>query len=286
MPRVNEPTLLAVDTIVQGAGALLLGVVVLRLIRSGRARNPLAGLTAVGGPGLLHVALVLASFYVLVLFGAQLGRLDPQAAAASGSQTWHLARLLEDAARLAAAALAVVLLRRHPCFPSAARRRNPLRLAGLGLVTTLIMLPVCYAQLESGKLVWHWLAPRVEPPVHPVLVALTRSQWGAWGAVHLSLTAIVVVPLAEELFFRGLLLGALWRQLGRAWPAIAISAAAFGLVHSAQPQDVLPLVSMGLILGYVRLRYRSLAVCVVAHALFNARTMILVLLAPQLVQGW
>ncbi len=43
-----------------------------------------------------------------------------------------------------------------------------------------------------------------------------------------------------------------------------------------------PLVTMGVVLGYVRLRCGTLWPCVVMHALFNARTMAFALLAPEL----
>jgi membrane protease YdiL (CAAX protease family) len=44
-------------------------------------------------------------------------------------------------------------------------------------------------------------------------------------------------------------------------------------------------VTMGVILGYVRVRYRSLPACILIHALFNARTMVLVLLNPEMVRS-
>ena len=105
--------------------------------------------------------------------------------------------------------------------------------------------------------------------------------------VQLSLSAVVVAPIAEEVFFRGLLLPALWRQLGNVWVAVVLSGAAFGAIHVQLPQSVVPLITMGVILGYVRVHYRSLTACVLVHGLFNARTMTLVLLNPEMVQsGW
>jgi membrane protease YdiL (CAAX protease family) len=44
---------------------------------------------------------------------------------------------------------------------------------------------------------------------------------------------------------------------------------------------------MGVILGYVRVRYRSLTACILIHALFNGRTMLFAWLNPELVRsGW
>ena len=42
---------------------------------------------------------------------------------------------------------------------------------------------------------------------------------------------------------------------------------------------------MGVILGYVRLRYRSLPACILVHALFNARTMVFALLNSEMVRS-
>lgn len=288
MPLVNELTLLLIDTAFQSVGAILLALVLTGLIRSGRWHDPLAELEfGGGGPTLVHVAVVLATFYALLVLGVRSVGIDPEAARVSGSHEWHVGRCVEDGAKLIACALVVFLLHRYPSFGAPRRRLAPLRLVLVSVVTTLIILPVSYLQLEMGKIVWRWLDPGAVQPVHVVLQALERSEWGIWGSVHLSVAALVIVPLVEELFFRGLLLQALWRQLGHAWLAIALSGVAFGLIHNPQPQDVLPLITMGVILGYVRMRYQSLAVCVGAHALFNARTVVLVLLNPELSRsGW
>ncbi len=97
--------------------------------------------------------------------------------------------------------------------------------------------------------------------------------------------AAVVAPLTEELFFRGVLLQAVCYHVRHAWAAIGLSALAFGLAH-AQPQDILPLISLGVILGWLRLRSGALWPCVLLHMLFNVRTLVFVLLAPELLTEW
>jgi membrane protease YdiL (CAAX protease family) len=92
--------------------------------------------------------------------------------------------------------------------------------------------------------------------------------------------ALVVAPIAEEVYFRGLILGGLLQSTRLPWVSIALSAAVFGAVHAAQPQVVAPIVTLGLILGYVRVRMNSLRLCIAIHALFNGRTMALILLDP------
>jgi membrane protease YdiL (CAAX protease family) len=88
-------------------------------------------------------------------------------------------------------------------------------------------------------------------------------------------SVVVVGPLAEELLYRVLLQGCVQSQMAL-WPAIVFSSAIFCLVH--QPTDMLPLVPLALILGYIYYRRRSYLAVVVAHALFNAMNIALALL--------
>jgi len=266
------------------AGMLACGGVALWLARFGRWRNPLADVPAlVGGPTVVGVALAaLACFGLPQLVTAWLGR-ERLAAAAPGTSLWHQIVLAQQALEVLAIMLMVVLLTRTSSAAPVGRRLRPLRCAGLCAVAWLAFLPVGALQLEMGRIVWRWLYPDMPPPVHDVLRALAQSQWGLWGTVQLVVGAVVIAPFVEELFFRGLLLGAIHSHLRRAWLAITASAVAFAVVH-AQPQDVLPLFTMGVLLGYLRLRCGVLWPCVLFHAVFNMRTVALVILAPELLQ--
>jgi membrane protease YdiL (CAAX protease family) len=89
----------------------------------------------------------------------------------------------------------------------------------------------------------------------------------------------VVAPIAEELFFRGFIFGALRRwhipiaghDLGT-WAAAAVTAVLFGLVHagSASPQYLVPLGIFGFILCLVRWRTGSLYPCMALHSVNNS----------------
>ncbi len=284
MPPVDESTLLLIDTAVRSGGALVLAAALMHLIRRGQWRNPLTQLDFTGrGPGLAHLLGVFVGFYALLFIMGRSAGLDPKAVQISGSGQWHIARCIEDGAKLIACGLILAILHTHRSFRADTGPRLRVQgLASVSLGAVLIILAVAYLQLQAGQIVWRWLEPDAQPPVHTVLTALESTSWGPWGVVQLSIAAVVVAPLAEELFFRGLLLQAVWRYLGHAWLAIVLSGLAFGFIHKEQPQDVLPLVTMGVILGYVRVRYRSLTACVLTHALFNARTMAFVLLNPEM----
>lgn len=93
--------------------------------------------------------------------------------------------------------------------------------------------------------------------------------------VALSTIAVVVAPLVEELFFRGLLQRSLEVSLPP-WLAIATTSAVFGLAHVDPARGwsnvsvVVATGSGGAIFGMVARSFRRLGPAIVAHSLFNA----------------
>jgi len=233
-----------------------------------------------------HVFGVLAA-YLFLLVLLKLIVIDAQAPWVRGSHDWHLAQCVDVGAKLGAGLLMVLILHHYRLFGGQrfARRLGVGRSLLVAVVAVMIIMPVAYLQLRMGQVIWDWLEPSATPPIHAVLEALENSAWGGWGTVQVAIAAVIVAPLAEELFFRGVLLQSIASALHHAWLAILLSAVAFGLIHYGQPQDVLPLVTMGVILGYVRVRYGSLSACVLIHALFNARTIAFALLNPETVRS-
>jgi membrane protease YdiL (CAAX protease family) len=105
------------------------------------------------------------------------------------------------------------------------------------------------------------------PPVSEG-VDLTRV-FGS-GIVGIVATVAVVAlagPLIEEVLLRGVVLSAVARTTG-AWPAIILCAAAFALLH-ASLWSLLPLTVLGIGLGWLAVRSRSLWPAVAAHVLYN-----------------
>jgi uncharacterized protein len=94
----------------------------------------------------------------------------------------------------------------------------------------------------------------------------------------LLLSAVVVAPLAEEVFFRGMLFQALRDRLGR-WGAILLSAVVFAGAHVvAEPSGVggalvfAMILPLGVYLAWLFERRGSLAAVIGVHAAFNALT--------------
>lgn len=92
------------------------------------------------------------------------------------------------------------------------------------------------------------------------------------GLVLLAVCIIVGAPLAEEIFFRGLLQRTLARRYGPTW-AVAGSSLLFGITHFQLL--LLPgLAAFGLVLGLLAQRTGRLGAPLVAHMAFNAVTVI------------
>lgn len=148
---------------------------------------------------------------------------------------------------------------------------------GFALLWLYARLRRCRAGLEFGHRGWgtpirllngYLLIWCITIALEPLSELLPGDQSALGGGGWLLLSAVVLAPLFEEVVFRGYVAGSLRRSYGAlvAWIG---SAVAFGLVHLI-PSVVLSATLMGLVLGYFALRYRSLWLSIVLHAMNNA----------------
>jgi membrane protease YdiL (CAAX protease family) len=139
----------------------------------------------------------------------------------------------------------------------------------LGIASQLLLIPLVYVPIQ-------WLFGHRD--VSGQAQQLIDQAHGAGPLALLAVVLIVGAPVAEELFFRGLLLRSLQRRFSSsahadAW-AIAGSSVAFGLAHFELLQ--LPgLVLFGAVLGILAVRTGRLGPGIWAHAAFNAVTVLL-----------
>ncbi len=118
------------------------------------------------------------------------------------------------------------------------------------------------AGVASSAVAWAYVHLSSPTPVAPPLQS-GKLEWGlALGAI------VIVAPLVEERFFRGWLQPALEKALGsrRSWAPL-LTALAFAAAHPAF--SFVPVLVLGLLNGFIMLRYRSLSACMLAHALHN-----------------
>jgi membrane protease YdiL (CAAX protease family) len=94
--------------------------------------------------------------------------------------------------------------------------------------------------------------------------------------IPIILLAVVIAPVAEELAFRGYLYGVIKRYFG-AVPALVLSGILFALIHLNLP-SFFPLLVLASVFALAYELSGSLLVPMTMHALFNALSLILVLL--------
>jgi membrane protease YdiL (CAAX protease family) len=91
----------------------------------------------------------------------------------------------------------------------------------------------------------------------------------------LLLAGALVAPVCEEVFFRGFLLPGIARSMA-VWLAIIVSSLLFGVAH-ADLGTLAPLVVIGLLLGLVRYKTRSLWPSIFLHTLNNTAALLALL---------
>lgn len=162
-------------------------------------------------------------------------------------------------------------IRRFWFAESGARFRTSLILT---IVLTIVAVGLCPTVRDAAVSVILRLAPDYVFAPHPTIEALQGTAQPIGVIIALWAAAIVVAPVSEELFFRGLLQTFLVRLLHSRWLAMGVASFIFGAVHFQQPQAVPALVLLGLLMGYAYERTGSLLPAILIHALFNLKTLI------------
>jgi membrane protease YdiL (CAAX protease family) len=174
--------------------------------------------------------------------------------------------ILVGSLSLSAATIAwVAFLHRGAFAALGLRTRRPVGDVAIGILVGVLSYPLIV--LVLGAILYTLLSllagERVIPPRQEILPGRPDQLEVAIGAV----SAILVAPVAEELFFRGFLFGALRRRFRLGIAAVA-SAVPFALVHFYLL--LMPLLfAFGIVLAYIYERRGSLFASMAAHAAFN-----------------
>jgi len=143
--------------------------------------------------------------------------------------------------------------------------------AGVGLASTIATALVSSLLLTRGE----------QESLESIATKTVDRAHGAVPVALLFVALCVVTPVAEEVFFRGLLLRSLHRTVGIV-VALPLMGGIFGLLHfptEPMPGKVL-LVQLGVLslfgmaLGVLAHRTGRLGAAIAAHALFNAVTVV------------
>jgi membrane protease YdiL (CAAX protease family) len=147
----------------------------------------------------------------------------------------------------------------------------------IGAIAMFVIVTPLASALENAL---HFKSPEA------AIAAFTNTT--GWQKIVFAIFGIVLAPLFEEAVFRWTLFNALRKWWGL-WPGAIISSALFGLAHAQAPFTpamvaciCLPLAVGGLILCMVYARTNNAWASVLTHGTFNALSLILLLLFPQL----
>lgn len=134
----------------------------------------------------------------------------------------------------------------------------------IGLASQIVLLPVIYWLLQ--RLTDRDIFRELREPAEEL-----TNRAGTDGAFFLLAVLLIVgAPLAEEIFYRGMLFVAL-----RARTTVAVTIVVSGIVFAVAhllPLLIPGLAAFGMVLAWVRARTGRLGMAVVAHATFNAVT--------------
>jgi membrane protease YdiL (CAAX protease family) len=147
-----------------------------------------------------------------------------------------------------------------------------------GAVTLITVMPLIFTALQATLLIGQWLmGPDFAMDQHAALAALSDfPQW--WMQAVIILNAVLVVPVFEEVLFRGLLQSTLTAHLGRPWLSILAVSILFSMMHP-YPTHLPALMVLSLGLGYTYEKSGSLLRPIWMHILFNGTNITLALLA-------
>ncbi|MFI5356947.1 MAG: CPBP family intramembrane glutamic endopeptidase [Opitutales bacterium] len=140
-----------------------------------------------------------------------------------------------------------------------------------GVTTVLIALPV----LATVGLAWQRLFQALGIPLEDQdLIGIFLNTKSPTLLGLMIILAVVLAPVTEELIFRAGLFRYLRTRLPR-WAALLLPALLFAALH-ANLASFAPLTVLGLILALAYERTGNIAVPMIAHALFNLNTILLI----------
>jgi uncharacterized protein len=158
--------------------------------------------------------------------------------------------------------------------------RPPVRHALRGGVATFL---VSFPFVAATLFIWGLFLTRMGlPDEKQELVSILENNHSALLRGSFAVVALVLVPVTEEVLFRGCLFRFFRERIPR-WAAIASTSVLFGALHvqwwdhmSGLP-SFLPLVVLAAFFCVAYERTGTLAAPIIAHALFNLNTFVLVL---------
>ncbi|MFT5196399.1 MAG: membrane protease YdiL (CAAX protease family) [Cellvibrionaceae bacterium] len=138
---------------------------------------------------------------------------------------------------------------------------------GLGVAGTVVRMGIGFVLLEQF--------PALEAGAEELSKMFVFEQ--SWQMVVVGLAATFIVPIYEEIFFRGVLHNGAANRLG-VWGATLVSSTLFGLFHGF-PIQIITAFLFGLIVGWLYEKTNSLWPVIICHLTNNGIVMGLTLIS-------
>lgn len=205
--------------------------------------------------------LMITILFIVLYIGSQVGLVLVLGLDADPFQL-TIGSLLLTALATMVSMLGVNLLRKRHSFSalglgSVSRRWINISI-GIGIAAAIIRSGLIYALIE--------LFPALNEGADALAEMLVFEE--AWKMLVVGLLASLLVPVYEELFFRGFIHNALRNRFGM-WVSIIISSLIFGVFHLI-PAQIITAFLLGLVLGWLYEKSGSLWTVIIAHVVNNA----------------
>lgn len=151
-------------------------------------------------------------------------------------------------------------------------RRRVISDIAVGMLVAVAALALCQWIGHLTESLFRSVAPDYVFEQHETIKALRRGDRSLAAVWMLRLGAVLVAPIAEEVFFRGLLQTSLSSAIRSRWGAVAITSFAFAAVH-ALPHHWPALIVLSMLMGAAYERTGSLITPITIHMIFNGNTL-------------
>lgn len=135
---------------------------------------------------------------------------------------------------------------------------NPIIIIPIIIILAGLQYLVGLLNIEVEKVLpapaWFW----------EIFEKLFENKFGFWGALF---KVAIIAPIIEESLFRGIIMRGFMKNYTN-WFSILISAILFSVYH-LNPWQMTYTFFLGLLLGWIMIRSRSLILCIIVHSINN-----------------
>lgn len=122
-----------------------------------------------------------------------------------------------------------------------------------------------YFVINAAAILTNWLFPKVMEEYNELIEMSGLVN----NAVILIAYSLIMAPILEELVFRGVIFGVLEDSGIRPGLRILFTTILFSVMHITIPIQMVYAFLVGLMLGFLRYKYRSIRISILTHMLFN-----------------